>query len=121
MNSKETSLIKSKILVTIALIQSCFSKKKGVYKYINILLLADINKGQRKPKGQSRMDKPETLATLGTQDTRQRQTRETGNVGHTRHKTKTNQRHWQHWAHKTQDKDKPETLATLGTQDTRQR
>jgi hypothetical protein len=90
LNSKETSLIKSKILVTIALIQSCFSKKNGVYKYINILLLADINKCQRKPKGQSRMDKPETLAMLGTQDTRQRQTRDTGNIGHTTHKTKTN-------------------------------
>ena len=75
MNSKETSLIKSKILVTIALIQSCFSMKTGVYKYINILLLADINKCQRKLKVQSRMDKPETLTTLGTQDTRRWQTK----------------------------------------------
>ena len=32
------------------------------------------NKCWRKPKGQSRMDNPDTLATLGTQDTGQRQT-----------------------------------------------
>ena len=29
----------------------------------------DENKRLRKPKGQSRMDNPETLPTLGTQDT----------------------------------------------------
>ena len=34
------------------------------------------NKYQRKPKGQSRMDNPETLATLGTQDTGQINVRE---------------------------------------------
>ena len=34
------------------------------------------NKCQRKPKGQSRIDNPETLATQGTQDTGQRQTKQ---------------------------------------------
>ena len=85
-----------------------------------------VNKRWRKPKGQSRMDNPEKLATLGTQDTRQRlektkgtikngQSRETGNIGYTRYKTKvrenqkdnqewTIQRNWQHWVHKIQDK-----------------
>ena len=85
-----------------------------------------VNKRWRKPKGQSRMDNPEKLATLGTQDTRQRlektkgtikngQSRETGNIGYTRYRTKvrenqrdnqewTIQRHWQHWVHKIQDK-----------------
>ena len=29
-----------------------------------------VNKRQRKPKGQIRIDNPEKLATLGTQDTR---------------------------------------------------
>jgi len=32
-----------------------------------------VNKRSRKPKGQSRMDNPETLATLETQDTGRRQ------------------------------------------------
>ena len=35
-----------------------------------------FNKRERKPKGQSRMDNPEKLATLGTQDTGQRQTQQ---------------------------------------------
>ena len=34
-----------------------------------------LNKHQRKPKGQSRMDNQDTQATLGTQDTGQRQTK----------------------------------------------
>jgi hypothetical protein len=34
------------------------------------------NKRLRKPKGQSRMHKPEKLTTLGIQDTRQRQTKQ---------------------------------------------
>ena len=53
-----------------------------------------INKRQSKPKGQSRMDNPEKLATLGTHDTGQRlekteraikngQSKETGNLGYT--------------------------------------
>ena len=36
-----------------------------VYSLESILIM---NKRQRIPKGQSRMDNPETLATLGTQD-----------------------------------------------------
>ena len=35
-----------------------------------------LNKLQRKPKGKSRMDNPETLATLGTQNTGRRQTKQ---------------------------------------------
>ena len=47
-----------------------------------------VNKRQRKPNGESRMESPETLATLGIQDTRQ--SRDTGNIGYTRQRTKTN-------------------------------
>jgi hypothetical protein len=32
-----------------------------------------LNKRQRKPKGQSRTDNPDKLATVGTQDARRRQ------------------------------------------------
>ena len=61
------------------------------------------NKRQRKPKGRSRMDNPEKLATRrGNQEW-------------------TIQRNWQHWVHNTQDKDNLEKLATLGTQYTGQR
>jgi hypothetical protein len=60
--------------------------------------IVDRNHCSRKPKGQSRMNNPETLATL---DTRQIQTI---------------QRHWQHWTHKT-NTNNPETLTTLDTQD----
>jgi len=35
----------------------------------------DVNKRQRKPKEQPRMDNPETLATSSTQDTGRRQTK----------------------------------------------
>jgi len=34
-----------------------------------------LKKNERKPKGQSRMDNPEPLATLDTQDTGRRQTK----------------------------------------------
>jgi hypothetical protein len=35
-----------------------------------------VNKRWRKPKGQSRMDNPEKLATLGAQDTGRTQTKQ---------------------------------------------
>jgi hypothetical protein len=52
-----------------------------------------INKCERKPKRQIRMDNPETLTVLGKQDTGQRQSRDTDSIGKTRHRTKTIQRH----------------------------
>ena len=58
------------------------------------------NKRQRKPKGQSKIDIPQKLATLGTQDTGRRQTKLRGN------EEWTIQRNWQHWVHKTHDEDK---------------
>ena len=57
------------------------------------------NKCQRIPKGQSKKDNPEKLATQGTQDTEQINVRE---------------------YRRDNKKDIPEKLATQGTQDTRQ-
>ena len=42
-----------------------------------------INKRQRIPKWQSKMDNPEKLATQSTQD-EEKQSRETGNIEYTR-------------------------------------
>ena len=53
-----------------------------VYSLESILIM---NKRQRIPKDQSRMDNPETLATLGTQD---EEKDNTIGVGH--HSTQTN-------------------------------
>ena len=55
-----------------------------------------INKRQRIPKGQSKIDNPEKLATQGTQDTGQINVRE-----YRRGNQKwTIQRNWQHRVHK---------------------
>ena len=54
----------------------------------------------RTPKGKSRTDNPEKLATLGTQNRGQINVRE-----HQRgNQELTIQRNWQHWEHKTEDK-----------------
>ena len=58
------------------------------------------SKHQRKPKEQSRIDKPETLPTLGTQNTGEINIRESRK----NNLEWTSQRHYQHWAHKTQEK-----------------
>ena len=65
---------------------------------------------RKKPKGESRMDNPETLATLCTQDTGQRKTKQI-NVRENRRGNQewTIQRHLQHFAHKKQDVDKQNT------------
>ena len=62
--------------------------------------LYKIKKRQRKPKGHSGMDNPETLVAQATQDTGQINVRENRRDN----QVWTIQRHYQHWAHKTQDK-----------------
>jgi hypothetical protein len=51
------------------------------------------------PKGQSRMENPEKLATLGTQNTGQINVRENRRDN----QEWKIQKNWQHWVHKTQD------------------
>jgi hypothetical protein len=51
------------------------------------------------PKGQSRMENPEKLATLGTQNTGQINVRENRRDN----QEWKIQKNWQHWEHKTQD------------------
>ena len=53
---------------------------------------------QRKPKGQSRIDNPETLATWVNIRENRRDNQEL-----------TIQKHWQQWTHKTKDEDKQNT------------
>jgi hypothetical protein len=61
----------------------------------------------QQPKGQSRMDNSETLATLSTQDTGRGQTKQKNVRENWRGNQEwTIQRHWQHWVHKTQGEDK---------------
>jgi hypothetical protein len=68
-------------------------------------------KRYRNPKGQSRMDKPETQTTLGTRH-RQHWTYDTDNTGHTT-QTTVGIRHRQHWACET-DNTGHTTQTTLG-------
>ena len=46
------------------------------------ILKMRLNKRQRQPKGQSRIDNPEKVTTLGTQDTVRRQPKQTKNKTH---------------------------------------
>jgi len=59
---------------------SCLKKKTAENKTACLVnsktsSIFNANKRSRKPKGQSRMDNPEKLATLGTQDSGQKQTK----------------------------------------------
>ena len=82
-----------------------FDSFKGIVYDINVRENRRDNQEltiQRKPKGHSIIDNPETHGTLGTQNTRQINVREN---------RRDNQewiirRHWQHWVHKTQDEEK---------------
>jgi len=66
--------------VNIKTTKQCYNSQCYIsYHAVNIQLIKKIINVRKKPKEQSSMDNPETLATLGTQDTEW-----------------TIQRHWQH-------------------------
>ena len=72
--------------------------------------VSGLYKRKRIPKGQSKEDNPEKLATQDTQG--EEKHRETGNIGYTRRRKA--QRNWQHRIHKA--KKSTEKLATQDTQ-----